>query len=161
MKAAHTIGIQHGWDVYTNDGEHLGTAKTVTDTHVVVEKGRIFKHDLYIPMSSFMEADETEHRATLSVTSDQIDSMGWEQPDSSAGGSAAGDLPPVTDSSARLRPQFPTEPGQVAIDEPEPATESSARLRPQLTTEPGQVAIDEPEAAQPSMPTEPTAIDAP
>ena len=135
MQAAHAIGIQHGWDVYTNDGEHLGTAKTVTDAYVVVEKGRIFKHDLYIPLSSFMEADETEHRGTLSVTSDQIDSLGWDQPPIGGGGPAANDLPP--------------------------ATESSARLRPQLTTEPGQVAIDEPEAAQPSMQTEPTAIDAP
>ncbi len=137
MQAVHAIGIQHNWDIYTNDGEHLGTAKTVTDTYVVVEKGRIFKHDLYIPLSSFMEADENEHRATLSVNNDQIDSMGWDQPVSgnpdSSGGSAANDLPPVTDSSARLRPQ--------------------------LTDEPGQAAIDQPEPAQPSIETEPTSID--
>jgi hypothetical protein len=133
MQAVHAIGIQHNWDIYTNDGEHLGTAKTVTDTHVVVEKGRIFKHDLYIPLSSFIEADEIEHRATLSVNNDQIDSMGWDQPVSSntgsnTGGSAANDLPPVTDSAARLRPQF-TEPGEAAIDQPEPA-------QPSIETEP-------------------------
>ena len=135
MQAVHAIGVQHGWDVYTNDGEHLGTAKTVTDTHVVVEKGRIFKHDLYIPMSSFTEADETEHRGTLSVTSGQIDSLGWDQPPSTVGGSAANDLAPVTDASARLRPQF--------------------------TNEPGEAAIDTPESAQPSIETEPRAIDTP
>jgi len=134
MQAVHASGIQHNWDIYTNDGEHLGTAKTVTDTYVVVEKGRIFKHDLYIPLTSFMEADEIEHRATLSVNNDQIDSMGWDQPvsgstgDSSSGGSAANDLPPASDTAARLRPQF-TEPGQGAIDQPEPA-------QPSIETEP-------------------------
>ena len=46
--------------IYTNDGEPLGSAKTVTDTYVVVEKGRIFKHDLYIPMNAFMKADEID-----------------------------------------------------------------------------------------------------
>jgi hypothetical protein len=135
MQAVHATGIQHGWDVYTNDGEHLGAAKTVTDTYVVVEKGRIFKHDLYIPLKSFFEVDETEHRATLSITSDQIDSMGWDQPPSSVGGSMANDLPPVTDSSARLRPQ--------------------------INNEPGEAAIDSPGSAQPSMETEPRAIDTP
>jgi hypothetical protein len=135
MQDAHAIAIQHDWDVYTNDGEHLGTAKTVTDSYVVVEKGRIFKHDLYIPLSSFMEADETEHRGTLSVTSDQIESLDWDQPPSGVPGSAANDLPPATQSSSRLRPQF--------------------------TNEPGEAAIDTPESAQPSMETEPRPIDTP
>jgi hypothetical protein len=141
MQAVHALGIQHGWEIYTNDGEHLGTAKSVTDTYVVVEKGRIFKQDLYIPLSAFMEADETEHRATLSVTSDQIDGMGWDQPvgtgddSAAAAGSGANNLPPVTDSSARPRPQ--------------------------LAPEPGQAAIDDPEAAQPGTNLEPRGIDAP
>lgn len=137
MQAVHASGIQYNWDIYTNDGEHLGTAKSVTDTHVLVEKGRIFKHDLYIPLSSFMEADETERRATLSVNNDQIDSMGWDQPGdrdaaSSSGGSAANDLPPATDSASRLRPHF---------------------------SDQGQAAIDQPESAQPSIESEPRPID--
>ena len=85
MQAVHAIGIQHGWDIYTNDGEQLGTAKSVTDTYVLVEKGRIFKHDLYIPMRYFAEADETEHRATLSINSDQVGEMGWDQPTETGG----------------------------------------------------------------------------
>jgi hypothetical protein len=133
MQAVHASGIQHNWDIYTNDGEQLGTAKTVTDTYVVVEKGRIFKHDLYIPLTSFTEADEIEHRATLSVNNDQVDSMGWDQPvgegtGSTSSGSAANDLPPASETGARLRPQF-TEPGQGAIDQPEPA-------QPSIETEP-------------------------
>ena len=133
MQAVHASGIQYNWDIYTNDGEHLGAAKSVTDKYVIVEKGRIFKHDLYIPLSSFMEADETERRATLSVNNDQIDSMGWDQPvddsgPSTTGGSAANDLPPATESAARLRPQF-TDQGQAAIDQPEPA-------QPSIETEP-------------------------
>ena len=59
--------------------------------------------------------------------------MGWDQPPSGVGGSMANDLPPVTDSSERLRPQFNNEPGEAAIDSPE--------------------------SAQPSIETEPTPID--
>ncbi len=137
MQAVHASGIQHNWDIYTNDGERLGTAKQVTETYVVVEKGRIFKHDLYIPLTSFMEADETEHRGTLSVNHDEVDSMGWETPPGntpgSDGGPAANDLPPVTDTDARARPE--------------------------LLPERGEAPIDRPESAQPSIETEPTPID--
>jgi hypothetical protein len=126
MQAVHAMGIQHGWEIYTNDGDSLGTAKTVTDTYVVVEKGRIFKHDLYIPVSAFMEADEIEHRATLSITGDEVDSMGWDQPPvAGSGGSAANDLPPATDTSVGPRPQAMSEPGVAAIDQPEPAQPST------------------------------------
>jgi hypothetical protein len=127
MQAVHTIGIQHGWDIYTNDGQPLGAAKAVTDAYVVVEKGRIFKKDVYIPLNAFMEADENEHRATLSITADEVDSMGWDQPPvGGTGGSLANDLPPATGTSVLPRPEVMTEPGaEGAIDRPEPAQPST------------------------------------
>jgi hypothetical protein len=132
MQAVHAIGIQHGWDIYTNDGQPLGSAKAVTDTYVLVEKGRIFKHDVYIPTSAIMEADENEHRATLSITEDEVDSMGWDQPPAGGtGGSVANDLPPATDTSVGPRPQDMAEPGaDGAIDRPEPA-QPSMNVEPQ------------------------------
>ena len=141
MQTTGAVVIQHGWDVYTTDGEHLGTVKSVSATHVVVEKGRIFKHDLFIPLTSFMEVDETEHRGTLAVRSDQLDSMGWDQPAGDASDATpTGDLPPDPD------------PG---------ATDAGTLLRRHFTDKPGEGAIDDPEPAQPSLDTEPRAIDTP
>lgn len=99
--------VRQGWEVLGSDGEKLGTVKDPTGDHLVIEKGLIFKHDLYVPRSYI--GGVGEECVTLTVPKDEVDSMGWNEPGGTAepGGSGSwsgGASEPDMDDSATERP---------------------------------------------------------
>ena len=113
-----------GTNVESADGQKLGSVKEIQLNHYLVEKGLIFKHDLYIPKQ--MVASYDGNTAWLSVTKDQIDASGWDQPPMADAppGMAAEALPdnpveinPLTTNTTPLRDDVSdTEPGSGVTD---------------------------------------------
>jgi uncharacterized protein (TIGR02271 family) len=81
--------IQPDYDVYSADGEDLGDVQEVRDGYLVVKKGMLFQHELYIPFSAITRVEpDSVH---LQVTRDQVANQGWDQmPRRDAGASARG-----------------------------------------------------------------------
>lgn len=97
-----------GTNVESADGQSLGSVKEIQLNHYLVEKGLIFKHDLYVPKETVSNYDG--NTAWLSVSKDQIDASGWDQPPmvDAPPGMAAEVLPdnpveinPLTDDNTR------------------------------------------------------------
>jgi hypothetical protein len=80
MQTTAGLHVQPGWDIYTRDGEHLGTAKETNDRCVVVQRGTLIKHDMFIPLSYIGEAEEDNRRAMLSLNKDDLDAFDWSHP---------------------------------------------------------------------------------
>lgn len=69
--------IAYGWDVVGVDGDKIGTVAAVQPHYISVEKGFLFKDDIFIPTSTITSVEgETVY---LSVTKDQIESEGWDR----------------------------------------------------------------------------------
>lgn len=73
--------IEPDWDVYASDGAHIGTVSEVGEDYILVQKGLIFVHDLFIPISAIerIEADAIY----LQVSKNDADTRGWDQPPAS------------------------------------------------------------------------------
>lgn len=68
--------IAYGWDVVGADGDKIGSIAAVQPHYISVEKGFLFKEDLFIPTSTITSVqDETVY---LSVTRAQIEHEGWD-----------------------------------------------------------------------------------
>jgi uncharacterized protein (TIGR02271 family) len=73
-KAQYTE-VAYGWDVVGRDGDKVGTVSTIQPHYIGVEKGFLFKEDIFIPTSAITRVtDDTVH---LNVTKDQIENEDW------------------------------------------------------------------------------------
>ncbi len=75
MQTTQGSPIEVGTTVYTSDGDKIGDVAEVQQSYFVVEKGFIFKDDLYIPMSARASRDADGVR--LSLTKDEIETQDW------------------------------------------------------------------------------------
>lgn len=67
--------IAYGWDVVGSDGDKIGSVAAVQPHYISVEKGFLFKEDIFIPTSAIQSVnDETVY---LTVTKDSIENSGW------------------------------------------------------------------------------------
>ena len=76
-----TVYVQQGWDVIGAGGEKVGEVAQATDSFFVVSKGFFFPTDRYIPFSAISRVDDA--KVFLSLTKDEIDARGWDDPDAS------------------------------------------------------------------------------
>ncbi len=72
--------IQPGWEVYANDGEHLGAVTNVNDTYITMSKGLFLPKDYFIPASGIDSLDPDQERIVLSVAKADLDRQGWDDP---------------------------------------------------------------------------------
>jgi uncharacterized protein (TIGR02271 family) len=72
------VTIQPGWDVYGSDDQHLGTVAEVGDNYLLVQKGLIFVHDMYVPVSAVEVVGDEAIR--LNVSKSEAESMSWDEP---------------------------------------------------------------------------------
>jgi uncharacterized protein (TIGR02271 family) len=70
--------LHEGWDVYSSDDHKVGTIMEAYDDYIVVEKGWLFKKDLYIPTSAVQTSDPDGRTVYLNVYKDQIDGLAWD-----------------------------------------------------------------------------------
>jgi len=70
--------LREGQDVYASDGNHLGTVDEVGGNYVLVQKGLIFRKDVYVPLSAIDRLEDGS--LWLDVAKDGIDSRGWDSP---------------------------------------------------------------------------------
>lgn len=69
--------VGYGWDVVGSDGEKIGSIEEIQPHYITVEKGFLFKDDIYIPTSVISGVrDETVY---LSVTKDQIENEDYQR----------------------------------------------------------------------------------
>src|SRR6478752_1562851 len=69
--------LRAGTKVESADGANLGTVKEIQLKHYLIEKGLIFKHDLYVPYEAIANYDgET---AWLNVTKAEVDASNWNE----------------------------------------------------------------------------------
>lgn len=69
--------IAYGWDVVGSDGDKIGSVAAIQPHYISVEKGFLFKEDIFIPTSAIRSvADDTVY---LNVTKDQVENQGWDR----------------------------------------------------------------------------------
>lgn len=69
------VEVAYGWDVVGSDGDKVGTVAAVQPHYISVEKGFLFKEDIFIPTSAITSVgDDTVY---LNVTKDQIENEDW------------------------------------------------------------------------------------
>jgi len=73
-------GIRTGWDVYGSDGQHIGSVGEIGENYVLVQKGMIFVHDIFIPVSAIERVED--EAVWLNVAKADVDAMGWDMPPS-------------------------------------------------------------------------------
>lgn len=67
--------IAYGWDVVGSDGDKIGSIAAIQPHYISVEKGFLFKEDIFIPTSAINSVrDDT---VFLNVTKDQIENEDW------------------------------------------------------------------------------------
>ena len=69
--------LRAGTKVESADGVNLGTVKEIQLKHYLIEKGLIFKHDLYVPYDAIANYDGDT--AWLNVTKAEIDASNWNE----------------------------------------------------------------------------------
>jgi len=75
--ATNQTQLRAGTKVESADGVNLGTVKEIQLRHYLIEKGLIFKHDLYVPYDAIANYDgET---AWLNVTKAEVDASNWNE----------------------------------------------------------------------------------
>jgi len=72
--------VEDGWEVYGFDDQKIGKIAEAHPDYLVVEKGWLFKTDLYIPMSAVSSTDAENGAVYVDAYKDQIETMGWDQP---------------------------------------------------------------------------------
>ena len=77
-----TAHIAHGWEVVGSDGHSIGHVKGTGEDYVLVTAGRLFKHDLYVPIDHITEA--RDGRVAVNVPANHVDEEGWRYPPSMA-----------------------------------------------------------------------------
>jgi uncharacterized protein (TIGR02271 family) len=101
MHSTYDQQIEQGDDVYGSDGEKIGTIAAVAGNHFIIEKGFIFKTDLYVPLSAIAGTDDDGVR--LSMTKAQIENEDWSEAPLDDGSTTgyAGDGGYATDAADR------------------------------------------------------------
>lgn len=85
--------IESGWDVIDVHGELVGTVIDATDTYVLVEQGRFFPDDVFLPLETVASIKDNAVRLTISGQT-ALDS-GWHAgPPVGAGAFSTGYLAP-------------------------------------------------------------------
>jgi hypothetical protein len=70
--------IQAGWEVYSNDGQRVGSVLTVESEYLEMELEVLGGSVLAVPLSAVQSADTG--RVELDVPSEEIGQMGWTEP---------------------------------------------------------------------------------
>ena len=68
--------IQPGWEIYSSDGERVGTVSAVEDDHLEMELEVLGGSALAVPFDAVTAADGG--RVELDVPAAQVGQMGWE-----------------------------------------------------------------------------------
>jgi hypothetical protein len=90
--------FREGDTVFGSDGQKLGKVvgffpDYTNPQYLIVEKGIVFSHDYYVPVSAV--ANYTESDIFLDVTKDEALHKGWDQRPIGVATTAGGDAPPA------------------------------------------------------------------
>src|SRR5687767_6953748 len=78
-----TAQIERGWSVVGSDGGKIGEIEEVREDHIVVTRGLIFKHNLYIPTDHLTGSGDG--KVTVNVAEGDINEEGWQYPPNAGG----------------------------------------------------------------------------
>jgi hypothetical protein len=67
--------IQPGWEIYSSDGERVGTVSAIEEDHLEMELEVLGGSALAIPFDAVTSADSG--RVELDVPASQVGQMGW------------------------------------------------------------------------------------
>lgn len=68
--------IDHGWDVFSSDGDKIGDVEEVQSHYLTVSKGFFFPSEKYVPVSAITSVDG--ERVYVNATKSEIDNLGWD-----------------------------------------------------------------------------------
>ena len=69
--------IAYGWDVVGSDGDKIGDVAAIQPHYISVEKGFLFKTDIFVPTSAITSVENK--KVYLNVTKDEIENQGWDR----------------------------------------------------------------------------------
>ena len=69
--------IAYGWDVVGVDGEKIGDVAAIQPHYISVEKGFLFKEDVFVPTSAITSVEN--EKVYVNVTKDQVENQGWDR----------------------------------------------------------------------------------
>jgi len=89
-----------GWEVFSGDDQKIGKVAEVHPDYLLVEKGFLFKKDLYIPTSAIRDSDPANECIYLNVYKDQIDDLRWDEMPTTTGRTGAVGMATTADRPA-------------------------------------------------------------
>jgi hypothetical protein len=72
--------IAAGYDVFDADGEKLGTVAEIGRNYILVQKGKIFVEDIYVPLTAVTAIDAGAPNVAVDARKDEIGDLGWDVP---------------------------------------------------------------------------------
>lgn len=69
--------VAYGWDVVGSDGDKIGDVAAIQPHYISVEKGFLFKTDIFVPTSAITSVEN--EKVYLNVTKDQIENQDWDR----------------------------------------------------------------------------------
>ena len=73
-----TAQIARGWSVVGSDGGKIGEVEGTHEDHIVVSRGLLLKHHLYIPVDHVTQA--ADGKVTVKVAANKVEEEGWRYP---------------------------------------------------------------------------------
>ncbi|HEU5424487.1 MAG TPA: DUF2382 domain-containing protein [Nitrolancea sp.] len=133
--------IDDGWDVVASDGARLGEVADVRGSYIVVEKGLLFKTDLYIPVAAIVAV--AQRRVHLGLSGEAIAQQGWDQPPTKVARAPTRRLPRLEEPAAPpAEPLLLVQPGAPEAELPVDAPLRLEEIRVERRT------VDPPVAAE-------------
>jgi uncharacterized protein (TIGR02271 family) len=74
---ANLTEIAYGWDVVGSDGEKIGDVAAIQPHYISVEKGFLFKTDIFVPTSAIASVENK--KVYLNISKDQIENQDWDR----------------------------------------------------------------------------------
>ncbi|MGI8928523.1 MAG: DUF2171 domain-containing protein [Candidatus Limnocylindrales bacterium] len=70
--------IARGWSVVGSDGGKIGEVEETHEDHIVVSRGMLLKHHLYVPIDHVTQA--ADGKVTVRVAANKVEEEGWRYP---------------------------------------------------------------------------------
>ena len=73
-----TAQVARGWKVVGSDGENIGEVEETREDHLVVTRGMLLKHHLYIPIDRMTQVGDG--KVVVNITAGNVEEEGWRYP---------------------------------------------------------------------------------
>ena len=139
-----TAQIARGWSVVGSDGGKIGEVEGTHEDHIVVSRGLLLKHHLYIPVDHVTQA--ADGKVTVKVAANKVEEEGWRYPPNAGFGHEKPAYPTVPETTTIQAAGYSA--GRLSAPEPQGAILDDGLIDPDEVPGEDLTANDTPDALE-------------